>query len=166
MTPKPSFLFDKINECLESRPNLNWVLTQSTNPNVAYILQLGRHGTNMRLTISHPGEDQQPGYADLTLELGPQDFKNIQEFIKANPDFINHPPYQKERGGLLIRTNDPDAPETDNWQKGGALSWAVYVKNPPSEDLYQRMAGWYVDCLETHLQLLQDVVTWNHTRTP
>lgn len=161
MAPEYSYLFDKINECLESRPHLNWVLTQSDKPNIAYILQLGRHGSNMRVFISHPKEDNKPGSADISLELGPEDFRIVQQYIKAHPKFNEQEPFKKDKGMIFVNAHDTESPEADTWKKGGVVFWFAYLNNPASEELYQRMSLWYVDCLESIFEFLKTVAQWN-----
>jgi len=164
MAPEYSYLFDKINECLESRSHLNWVLTQSDKPNVAYILQLGRHGSNMRVIISHPNENKEPGCAEISFELGPEDFKIIQQYVKAHPKFNEQDPFKKDKGMIFVSAHEKELPEEDRWTGGGIVFWFAYVNNPPSEELYERMSVWYVDCLESIFEFLKIVAHWNQNK--
>jgi len=164
MPPPYTYLFDKINECLESKPHLNWVLTLSDKSNVAYILQLGRHGSNMRVVISHPNENKEPGCAEISFELGPEDFKVVQQYVKAHPKFNEQDPFKKDKGMIFVSAHEKELSEEDRWTKGGLVFWFAYVNNPASEELYQRMSVWYVDCLESIFEFLKIVAHWNQTR--
>lgn len=155
-----AFLWDKINANLTARPHLRWTLVDSTNPRVAYFIQMGRHGIHMRSYISH-GDGETPGYAELSLQLGPQDFKIIKRYFIDNPEITNEAPFNKENGKLGVHAHGNDSTECEIGENGGIIRWTAHVTTPPSVELYRHMAPWYVDCLESTMQLLQNVREWN-----
>ena len=162
MPPETSFLFRKIDEQLKARPHLDnqWALIRSTNPSVAQIMRMGPSSPDIRVLITGPA-DGKPGLAEISLTVGPEVFKVAQEYFEAHPDFGYEVPFKKVFGGLRIAPIDPHATGPDSWKDGGYIYYSAQIINPFREDMFESMAPWYVDCLESILHLLDVLGQWH-----
>jgi len=162
MPIETSFLFEKINENLEARPHLNkqWVLIKSIHPSTAQFMQMGPNGSSMRLLITSPTGNVF-GLAEISFRVDPEFFKVAQEYFEAHPYFGYEPPFKKLFGGLRIVPINPEATGPDSWKEGGYIYYSAQIINPFRTDMFEYMAPWYVDCLESILHLIDVIGEWH-----
>jgi hypothetical protein len=109
-------------------------------------------------------DETKPGYVEISLGLGPRDFKLTQEYFAAHPGIESDPAFTKHSGGLLISPADPHATGPDSWRQGGYIYFAANFREPNSDSLFNRMAIWLIDNLECILILQGKIADWQETR--
>ena len=165
MTIPYDHLWNQVRKVLKSRPHLypNWGLVQSNCEQLHHLFESGPFGLHMRLMVTGP-DDTKPGYVEISLGLGPKDFKLTQEYFAAHPGIESDPAFTKHAGGLLISPTDPHATGPDSWRQGGYIYFAANYREPNSDSLINRMAIWLIDNLECILLLQGKIADWYDTR--
>jgi hypothetical protein len=113
--------------------------------------------------VSKP-DDTNPGYVEISLGLGPRDFKLTQEYFAAHPGIESDPAFTKHSGGLSIQPTNPYATGPDSWRQGGYIYFAANYREPNSKALFDRIAIWLIDNLECILILQGKIADWHDTQ--
>jgi len=165
MTIPNDYLWNQVRHVLKSRPHLypNWASIQSAHKQLHYLCDFGPFGFQMRLMVTKP-VDTYPGYVEISLGLGPRDFKLTQEYFAAHPGIESDPAFTKHSGGLSISPTDPHATGPYSWTEGGYIFFAGHYREPNSKALFDRIAIWLIDNLECILILQGKIADWHETR--
>jgi hypothetical protein len=162
MTPDPddphaiASLWDKVAQLVKAREDLNWGLCHSTNPKVAHFLQMGPGGTNMKCLFI-PRIDEKEGTGQVIFELGPREMQVALAYVREKPDGLLCTPLTFP---MHLEGNAEKDGARPAWQNGGALFAHAHIVSTASLELYERIAPWYVDCLEGICKFLSECGEW------
>ena len=156
------YFWPKVSEILESRTK-SWGLIQSTQENVRYFLQMGRHGGQMRLCIN-PRNGDKNGIVEIAQLVGPSDLKCIQEFLQAHPEFIFQEPY-RSRGHFRVAAAEKSSADAPENETEGYIYYQATIVSEMTPEIMDRIAKWFVDCWETICTALDTIAQWKYKQT-
>jgi len=139
------------------KANDEWRLSSSTNPQVAYFLQMGMHGTNMKCLFI-PRNAEKEGTGQVILNVGPEDLRILLQFAEAHPEAMQAQPLGFP---LNLEGNGDKVGEPPRWENGGAVYAHANLVTPPGPDLYARLGPWYAIAMEAIWNLIGKAAHWH-----